>query len=456
MRFPVRLGRLRNTQGGRRSAASSGYSTYTPPDPPVDPPPPVLDPSRPTVTIHVPRPEVVTHEPFNVTVEFSESVNGFMQAELEVGGTSGASITAWNPDSSFTNYVATITTKNWPGTATFNVAENVAINEFGFWNTAAAEVTVNIPQESFNFTGLPPGTPLPTFPYPTPAAFPYDPNAPIPVPPDYAVPIDRGHTQVPEPVLTVQAERKFSDFEKHIARTIFKNSPSFSDYLFKNKLVIYVDALLKNTDPVTREPIYPKGQQGDGRIGISRAKFPYTPAFDGDSTLEDFTTAELNSVGMLQFIFTFTHELAHWWQGHQNRHDNQSNVWRSGYKEQADRYRFNKAQLAVNKFVDFEAHASAVATYAVIKWQLENRPEGQLINLTKSMGRGTDESVGSIERYMKLRAMDYQPSPTADYATAPPVGTWITRADAILLLSDFDPLVTEITTASPLPEPEEE
>ena len=35
MRFPVRLGRLRNAQGGRRSTARSGYSTYTLPDPPV-------------------------------------------------------------------------------------------------------------------------------------------------------------------------------------------------------------------------------------------------------------------------------------------------------------------------------------------------------------------------------------------------------------------------------------
>ena len=41
MRFPVRLGRLRNTQGGRRSAPRSGYSTYTPPDPPTEQDPPV-------------------------------------------------------------------------------------------------------------------------------------------------------------------------------------------------------------------------------------------------------------------------------------------------------------------------------------------------------------------------------------------------------------------------------
>jgi hypothetical protein len=34
---------------------------------------------------------------FDVTVVFSEAVTGFVQSELVVTGTSGASITAWNP-----------------------------------------------------------------------------------------------------------------------------------------------------------------------------------------------------------------------------------------------------------------------------------------------------------------------------------------------------------------------
>ena len=39
MKFPVRLGRLRNTRGGMRSTARSGYSTYTPDTPYTGPPP---------------------------------------------------------------------------------------------------------------------------------------------------------------------------------------------------------------------------------------------------------------------------------------------------------------------------------------------------------------------------------------------------------------------------------
>ena len=464
MKFASMLRRLRNTQGGMGSTPGSGSTPYTPytpvppePSPLINPPVPVPDMSRPTVTIQVPRPEIITHEPFNVTVRFSQPVNGFTQAELNVGGTSGASITAWTPDSYFANYVATITTSNWPGIATFKVAENVAINEFGFWNTASAEVTVDIPQESFNFTGLPPGTPEPTYPYPQRTYFPYDPSATVPDPPDYAVPIDRRpDAPVPEPVLTVQAERKHSPFEKHIARTIFVNSPSFTDEIFDKKLTIYVDPLLTSIDPINHSTTYPNATHGAGLTGISRAKFPYTPAFDGNTTLDDFTTAELNSPGMLQFIWSFVHELAHWWQNDQNRQDH---TWDSGYREQEDRYRFNEAQLVANKFVDKEAHASAVATYAVIKWQLQNRPAGQLINITvggQGNSRPDREGVGSVHRYMKIRGMDFQASPTADYATAPPVGTWITRGDAETLLLDFNALVTEITTAEPLPEPDEE
>jgi hypothetical protein len=46
---------------------------------------------------------------FDVTVVFSEAVTGFVQSELVVTGTSGASITAWNPQTGGTDYRATIT-----------------------------------------------------------------------------------------------------------------------------------------------------------------------------------------------------------------------------------------------------------------------------------------------------------------------------------------------------------
>ena len=145
--------------------------------------------------------------------------------------------------------------------------------------------------------------------------------------------------------------------------------------------------------------------------------------------------------------------MAHWWQDNQNRHDFKWNM--DGRREGEDEYRFNEAQLAAHKFVDKEAHASAVATAAVIEWQLKHRPAGQLINLTSKVQRYKREIVGSVERYMKIRGMDWQ-STTARVTTSPPVGNWITRAEAETLLADFNTVLTEVRTAEPLPEPDEE
>ncbi len=448
MRFPSMLRRLRNTQGGgARSAARSRSTPYTPymPEPPVDPPPvdpppvdpppPVLDPRRPTVTIHVPRPEIITHEPFDVTVEFSESVNGFTQAELDVGGTSGANIMAWNPNNDARNFVATIRTSN-PGPATFNVAENVAMNEFGFWNTAAAEVTREIPAETFTFTGIREGVAVPTWPYPK-GTFIVTPHDSVPpAPPDYAVPIPTPIAN-PVPNLQVQSSRMLSDFEKHIAKFVFGESQSFTDHIFDTHHTIVYEPTLGIGKAMSH---------GAGRTSVSIAKFPYTPAFDGTTTLDDIPVADRCSPGVLQFVNSFAHEMAHWWQHHQERH---KYIWRNGYRDNLDRYMFNESHLLANNFVDFEAHATAVGTYAVIAWQLEYRPIGQMINLTMSMHRGGDEDVGTVDRYTKIRAMDFQSS-SRHHTTSPPVGTWITRGDAETLLQDFSALVTEIQTAAPV------
>ena len=82
-------------------------------------------------------------EPFDVTVVFSEVVTGFEQSELGVSGTSGATITAWDPQTGGTHYVATVTSTA-SGTAIFNVAVNVAKDEAGNDNTAATEKTVTV------------------------------------------------------------------------------------------------------------------------------------------------------------------------------------------------------------------------------------------------------------------------------------------------------------------------
>ena len=97
--------------------------------------------TRPTVIINVP--SGVQNSAFDVTVVFSEAVTGFVQSELVVTGTSGSSITAWNPQTGGMDYKATITPTS-SGTAIFNVAANVAVDNDSNQNTAAIQQTVAI------------------------------------------------------------------------------------------------------------------------------------------------------------------------------------------------------------------------------------------------------------------------------------------------------------------------
>ena len=91
---------------------------------------------------------------FDVTVEFSEAVSGFLQAELVVSGTAGASITSWDPQTDGMDYVATITPTQ-TGTAIFNVAADVAEDDAENGNTAATQQTVTVdmtvPTADYNY-----------------------------------------------------------------------------------------------------------------------------------------------------------------------------------------------------------------------------------------------------------------------------------------------------------------
>ena len=80
---------------------------------------------------------------FTVVVGFTEPVTGFSQDELSVTGTSGARVTAWHPRRGERNYTATITPTR-SGSVVCNVAENVAQDAAGNWNTPAAQKTVTV------------------------------------------------------------------------------------------------------------------------------------------------------------------------------------------------------------------------------------------------------------------------------------------------------------------------
>ena len=99
-----------------------------------------IDMDPPTVSITVPT--GVQGGAFDVTVEFDESVTGFVQSELRVSG-AGATVTAFSGTG--TTYTATITPTQ-PGTVTLSVAADVAQDAVGNKNTAATNKTVEIDQ----------------------------------------------------------------------------------------------------------------------------------------------------------------------------------------------------------------------------------------------------------------------------------------------------------------------
>ena len=262
--------------------------------------------------------------------------------------------------------------------------------------------------------------------------------APIPPsPPTYAVPVRIGGTEPsPEPVLALQEERLLNDLEKAAIDLVFKDSPSFSPTMLSSTVRAKVE----------EEWILPMGNkahgsQNNGVITIYRGKHTFTDPIDADSTVGP----AMFKPGNLYYLNTFMHEAAHWWQEHQNRY----RINLQNPNTTAERYDFDYYQLRDLAFDDQEAHASAVATWFIIAWQLEHRPADQLINLTDK-GRHRDEAVGKMTRYTEIANIAHRAT-SGTNVTSPPVGTWITREDAEQLACHFKPLIEEIQTAQPLP-----
>ena len=100
------------------------------------------DTTAPMVTI-TGVPTTAKNAAFNVTVQFSEPVTGFVQEELSVAGTSNSTITNWVPLPDGSIYVARIMPAA-DGTAIFNIAANVAQDSENNGNTAATQKTVTV------------------------------------------------------------------------------------------------------------------------------------------------------------------------------------------------------------------------------------------------------------------------------------------------------------------------
>ena len=115
---------------------------------------PPRDTERPSVRINVPA--GLQNGVFNVTVEFSETVVGFLQSDLSASGNSSPSITNWVPRLDGRGYDAAVTPIS-DGVAVFNVPSNTAQDAAGNWNRAAAQqsVTVDVSAPTVTIAGVP-------------------------------------------------------------------------------------------------------------------------------------------------------------------------------------------------------------------------------------------------------------------------------------------------------------
>ena len=115
-----------------------------------------VDTDAPGVSVSVP--SGVQNGAFNATITFTESVSGFTQSDLSVGGTASASVTSWSANSDNTTYTATITPTS-SGTVTLGIAAGVATDAANNPNTAATSKTVSVDIDRPTVTiGVPSGT----------------------------------------------------------------------------------------------------------------------------------------------------------------------------------------------------------------------------------------------------------------------------------------------------------
>ena len=110
-------------------------------DIPIPDPPDTISPD---VSISVP--SGIQNGQFEATITFTETVSGFVQDDLSLGGTASASTTAWNTTDD-TVYTATITPTT-SGTVELDVAANVATDAANNQNTAAPTQSITIDIDS--------------------------------------------------------------------------------------------------------------------------------------------------------------------------------------------------------------------------------------------------------------------------------------------------------------------
>lgn len=165
-------------------------------------------------------------------------------------------------------------------------------------------------------------------------------------------------------------------------------------------------------------------------VSISIESHQYTDNLDSNSTRAN---TDLFKPGNLQYLNTFIHECTHHWQITKKRFRGNDPD-----NEDGNRYNFSTEDLA-NLSLWKEAHASAVATWAVVGWQLEYRTGD--VNLTDG-GRLASEQVGTVDRYDRIRQI-----PNASPHDPGPRGRWVSPADARSISDDFNRLLNHLRNA---------
>ena len=148
--------------------------------------------------------------------------------------------------------------------------------------------------------------------------------------------------------------------------------------------------------------------------------------------------------GNMEYLNTFIHEATHHWQSYNDRYRDSGPYRPVPYdfsQEELQTLRFMKEHHEFDPLLPSEKplpkrhellkeqHASAVATWFVIKWQLEYTVAGD-IDLTT--GRA-NHSVGRVDRYAEI---DNKPQPTR--------GRWVPRQEAKSLASHFGQIIKEL------------
>ena len=174
--------------------------------------------------------------------------------------------------------------------------------------------------------------------------------------------------------LTMHGPRSLNNLEKAAVDLVFWESYKPEEKRIFNKLSI---SFVPDLGPGTR------GGYRNNHIEISIRKFPCT---DKMNRLSAIGNTDVFKPGNMDYLNTFIHECTHHWQAHSNR-----------AIPNFGEYEFTKNQLMFWD-LDREGHASAVATWFIIEWQLKFA-YGDKVNLTTWP---PGHSVGTVDRYDQI------------------------------------------------------